>query len=103
MIIIFIIFRHADAPDSKVILTKLRLWVPKIIFNEEGLKAYLAEYLKPKTWTYLKEHQEIKQSKATNAAFRISTGIRRPRHVFIWAVRATDYNDQEKKYFYFWA
>ena len=96
-----IIFRHADAPDSKVILTKLRLWIPKIIFNEEGLKAYLAEYLKPKTWTYLKEHQEIKQSKATNAAFRISTGIRRPRHVFIWAVRATDYNEQEKNIFTF--
>ena len=57
-----IIFRHANAPDSKVILTKLRLWAPKIIFNEDGLKAYLAEYLKPKKWIYHKEHQEIKQS-----------------------------------------
>ena len=75
-----IIFKNAGAPDSKVILTKLRLWIPKIIFNEVGLQAYLAEYLKPKTWTYLKEHQEIKQSGATNDAFRISTGIRRPRH-----------------------
>ena len=91
----------ATAP-AKVIITKLRLWLPKIIFNEVGLKAYLAEYLKPKTWTYLKEHQEIKQSgQATNGAFRISTGIRRPRHVFIWAVQTDAYGDQQKNIFTF--
>ena len=96
-----IIFRNAAAPNSKVILTKLRLWIPKIIFNEEGLKAYLAEYLKPKTWIYHKEHQEIKQSGATNDAFRISTGIRRPRHVFIWAVPTLSYNHQGANIFTF--
>ena len=96
-----IIFKAGAAPNSKVILTKLRLWVPKIIFNEVGLQAYLAEYLKPKTWTYLKEHQEIKQSAATNDAFRISTGIRRPRHVFIWAVPTASYNNQGANIFKF--
>ena len=96
-----IIFKHANAPDSKVILTKLRLWAPKIIFNEEGLKAYLAEYLKPKTWIYHKEHQEIKQSGATNDSFRISTGIRRPRHVFIWAVPTLSYNNHGANIFTF--
>ena len=96
-----IIFKDGGAPDSKVILTKLRLWVPKIIFNEEGLKTYLAEYLKPKTWTYHKEHQEIKQIGATNDAFRISTGIRRPRHVFIWAVPTLSYNNQGANIFTF--
>ena len=96
-----IIFRHANAPNSKVIITKLRLWVPKIIFNEVGLKAYLEDYLKPKTWTYLKEHQEIKQSGAINDAFRISTGIRRPRHVFIWAVPTLSYQNQGANIFTF--
>ena len=96
-----IIFKHANAPDSKVIITKLRLWAPKIIFNEVGLKAYLAEYLKPKTWIYHKEHQEIKQSGATNDSFRISTGIRRPRHVFIWAVPTLSYNNQGANIFTF--
>ena len=91
----------APAPNSKVILTKLRLWVPKITFNEEGLKAYLAEYLKPKTWIYHKEHQEIKQSGATNDSFRISTGIRRPRYVFIWAVPTQSYNNQGANIFTF--
>ena len=96
-----IILRNANAPNSKVILTKLRLWAPKIIFNEEGLKAYLAEYLKPKTWIYHKEHQEIKQSGATNDAFRVTTGIRRPRHVFIWAVPTLSYNNQGANIFTF--
>ena len=96
-----IILKNANAPNSKVILTKLRLWAPKIIFNEEGLKAYLAEYLKPKTWIYHKEHQEIKQSGATNDAFRVTTGIRRPRHVFIWAVPTLSYNNQGANIFTF--
>ena len=96
-----IIFKNANAADSKVILTKLRLWVPKIIFNGVGLKAYLEDYLKPKKWIYLKEHQEIKQSGATNDSFRISTGIRRPRHVFIWAVPTLAYNNQGTNIFTF--
>ena len=86
---------------AKVIITKLRLWAPKIIFNEDGLQGYLSDYLKPKTWIYQKEHHEIKQSGATNDAFRISTGIRRPRHVFIWAVPTLAYNNQAANIFTF--
>ena len=97
-----IIFRNAaNAPVSKVIITKLRLWAPKIIFNENGLKVYLSDYLKPKTWIYQKEHHEIKQSGATNDAFRISAGIRRPRHVFIWAVPTLSYDNQGANIFTF--
>ena len=57
-----IIFRKAAAPDSKVILTKLRLWCPKIIFNGLGMKEYTEKYLKPKKWIYLREHQESIQT-----------------------------------------
>ena len=96
-----IVFRHADAPVSKVIITKLRLWAPKIIFNEVSLKTYLDDFKLPKTWTYHKEHHEIKQSNATNDAFRISSGIRKPRHVFIWAVTTANYNNQEENIFTF--
>ena len=94
-----IIFNAGAA--AKAIITKLRLWAPKIIFNEDGLKDYLADYLQPKTWIYQKEHHEIKQSGATNDAFRISTGIRRPRHVFIWAVPTLSYNNQGANIFTF--
>ena len=96
-----IIFKNANAPASKVIIIKFRLWAPKIIFNEDGLKVYLADYLKPKTWIYQKEHHEIKQSGATNDSFRISAGIRRPRHVFIWAVPTLAYDNQGANIFTF--
>ena len=36
-----IVFRHTGADPGKAILTKLRLWAPKIIFNEVGLKKIL--------------------------------------------------------------
>ena len=98
-----IIFRKGADPaqDSKVILNKLRLWCPKIIFNGKGMKTYLEDYLKPKKWTYLREHTEIEQTTAINSYFRISTGIRRPRHVFIWVVPTASYNDQLQNIFTF--
>ena len=96
-----IIFRKAAAPNSKVIITKMRLWCPKIIFNGLGMKEYTEKYLKPKKWTYLKEHHEIIQTTAVNSYFRISTGIRRPRHVLLWVVNTTKYSNQQENIFKF--
>ena len=96
-----IIFRKGAAPDSKVIVTKMRLWCPKIIFNGLGMKEYTEKYLKPKKWTYLKEHHEIIQTTAVNSYFRISTGIRRPRHVLVWVVNNVKYNSQQGNIFSF--
>ena len=96
-----IIFRNAAAPDSKVVLTKMRLWCPKIIFNGLGMKEYTEKYLKPKKWIYLKEHQESIQTTAINSFFRIATGIRRPRHVFLWVVPTASYSNQEHNIFTF--
>ena len=97
----YFIFRKAAAPDSKVVITKMRLWCPKIIFNGLGMKEYTEKYLKPKKWTYLREHHEISQTTATNSFFRISTGIRRPRHVLLWVVPTASYSNQEHNIFTF--
>ena len=96
-----IIFRKAAAPDSKVIVTKMRLWCPKIIFNGLGLKEYTEKYLKPKKWIYLMEHLESTPTTATNSFFRISTGIRRPRHVLVWVVPTASYSSQKHNIFTF--
>ena len=96
-----IIFRNAAAANSNMIITKFRLWCPKIIFNGEGMKHYLADYLKPKKWTYLKEQQETISTTATNSFFRISTGIRRPRHEVVWVVPPANYSNQERNIFAF--
>ena len=44
-----------------------------IIFNDNGMKQYLENYLKPKTWPYLRQHQQINQTAAVNLFFRIGS------------------------------
>ena len=56
------------------------------------MKEYTEKYLKPKKWTYLRENHEIIQTTAVNSYFRISTGIRRPRHVLLWVVNNNQYS-----------
>ena len=94
-----IIYRSNTASESKVTLTKFRLWCPKSIFNWAGMKLHVENYLKPKT--YLREHQERIQTTSITNFFRISTGIRRPRHVFLWFVPTGSYNSQEHNIFTF--
>ena len=47
----------ADAAGTtyRLIVTRLQLYVPRMIFNSEGQKLYLENYLKPHKWTYLTE------------------------------------------------
>ena len=47
----------ADAAGTsyRLIVTRLQLFVPRLIFNSEGQKLYLENYFKPHKWTYLTE------------------------------------------------
>ena len=96
-----VIFKNAAAANGRIFVTKLRLWCPKIIFNGLGTKTFMEEFLKPKKWTILREHIDSDQTQSTNAFYRISTGIRRPRHVFIWVVPQASYNNQDGNIFKF--
>ena len=96
-----IIFRKAAAPDSKVILTKLTLWCPNIIFNGKGMAKFKEEYLEPKKWSYLKENLQTISTTSNKSTFRINPGIKKPRHVFIWVVPSGSYNNQEHNIFTF--
>ena len=71
--------------DCRVVLTKFKLWVPRIIFTPEGESQYMSKYLKPHKWTYLKEMVARGNStRQKTGTFKISSGINRPRHVFVW-------------------
>ena len=79
----------ADAAGTtyRLIVTRLRLFVPRMIFNAEGQKLYLENYLKPHKWTYLTEttyNQDMRNQSSGN--FRFTNGIPKPRHVFIFFV-----------------
>ena len=73
-----------DADNCRVIITKLQLIIPRIIFNSEGQSVYMSKFLKPYKWIYLRENIERSNSTTQRAGhFKISSGISKPRHFCI--------------------
>ena len=75
----------ADAAGTsyRLIIKRLQLFVPRLIFNSEGQKLYMENYLKPYKWTYLKEAVFTSNVSTQNSGhFRITNGTSKPRHVF---------------------
>ena len=97
-----LIFRNA-AEDGKIIVSKMRLWCPKLIFNAEGLNLYRSDYMKPKKWSYLAEyfHKFTRAGDNRGDMIRLVTSIRKPRHVFIWTVPDASYAYQTSNIFVF--
>ena len=87
----------ADAAGTsyRLIIKRLQLFVPRLIFNSEGQKLYMENYLKPYKWTYLKEAVFTSNiSRQNSGHFRITNGISKPRHVFIFFINNANINDQ---------
>ena len=87
----------ADAAGTtyRLIVTRLELYVPRMIFNSEGQKLYLENYLKPHKWTYLTEttyNQDMRTQRTGN--FRLTNGILKPRHVFIFFINNANLDNQ---------
>ena len=87
----------ADAPGTthRLIVTRLQLFAPQLIFNSEGQKLYLENYLKPHKWTYLTEttyNQDMRTQRTGN--FRLTNGILKPRHVFIFFINNANLDNQ---------
>ena len=79
----------------RVVITRLQLFVPRIIYNKDGHDIYMKDYLKPDTWSYLNE--VIESNLASNQAvgnFRITNGISKPRHVFVFFINTPNIESQ---------
>ena len=79
----------------RVVITRLQLFVPRLIFDSDTNKIYMNEYLKPDTWTYLNE--VVQPNVASNQAvgnFRITNGISKPRHVFVFFINTPNIESQ---------
>ena len=88
-----LIWQAAD--DYRVMITKLQLIVPRITFNSEGHSLYMSQYLKPYKWTYLRENIERSNSTTQRSGhFKISSGISRPRHVFVFTINDANIDSQ---------
>ena len=82
---------RAGGADCRIILTRFQLFVPRLVFNSEGQKIYAANYLKNNDWTYLNEVVERSNNgQQQTGQFRITNGISKPRHVFVWAINTAN-------------
>ena len=87
----------ADAAGTsyRLIITRLQLFVPRLVFNSEGQKLYVEDYLKPYKWTYLKETVFTSNLSTQNSGhFRITNGISKLRHVFVFFISNANTNNQ---------
>ena len=89
----------ADAAGTsyRLIIRRLQLFVPRLVFNSEGQKLYMENYLKPYKWTYLKETVFTSNLSTQNSGhFRITkfNVISKPRHVFVFFINNANINDQ---------
>ena len=81
--------------DCRVIITSIQLYVPRITFNSEGQSLYMSQYLKSHKCTYLRESIERSNSSQRRSGhFRISTGISKPRHVFVFIINDSNIDAQ---------
>ena len=88
-----LIWQAAD--NCRVVITRMQLYVPRITFNSQGQSSYMSQYLKPHKWTYLRENIERSNSSQQRGGhFRISSGLPKPRHVFVFIINDANIDDQ---------
>ena len=88
-----LIWQAAD--NCRVVMTKLQLIVPRITFNSEGQSLYMSKFLEPHKWKYLRENIERSNSTTQRSGhFKISSGISKPRHVFVFLINDAEINSQ---------
>ncbi|CAH3016502.1 unnamed protein product, partial [Porites evermanni] len=81
--------------NCRVVITRIQLYVPRITFNSEGQSSYMNQYLKTHKRTYLREKIERSNSSRQRAGhFRISTGISKPRHFFVFIINDVNIDAQ---------
>ena len=81
--------------DCRVIVTKMQLLVPRITFNSEGQSLYASKYITNKKWIYLREEiMRSNSSRQKSGHFNITSGISKPRHVFVFIINDANISSQ---------
>ena len=71
--------------EGRVIVNRLYLWLPKLIPKDSMYSKFVSEYLKPKTWVYMRDlYNQSANTRAVQNMFQISPAIDNVRHVFIY-------------------
>ena len=88
-----LIWQAAD--NCRVIVTKMQLLVPRITLNSEGQSLYASKYITNKKWIYLREViMRSNSSQQRSGYFNITSGISKPRHVFVYIINDANISSQ---------
>ena len=81
--------------NCRVVVTKMQLLVPRITFNSEGQSLYASKFIANKKWTYLREEiMRSNSSQQRSGHFNITSGISKPRHVFVFIINDANIDAQ---------
>ena len=81
--------------NCRVVVTKMQLLVPRITFNSEGQSLYASKYITNKKWIYLREEiMRSNSSQQRSGHFNITSGISKPRHVFVFIINDANISAQ---------
>ena len=84
----------------RVMITRMELIVPRITFNSEGQSLNMNQFLKPHKWVYLRENVERSNSSTQRSGnFQITSGISKPRHVFVFIINDANIGAQTANLF----
>lgn len=71
-----------------------------MLFNAKGEHKFLYNYFKPHIWSYTKEGIEVSPtSQQQSGTFKLRSNIRKPQHVFIWALSTAKLDGMEQNMF----
>ena len=97
-----VLYKDAAAAEGRYVVTKTRLWVPKMELNSAGMKKFSSELTEKRTWGYLADRVETSSvSTLQTGTFDISNSIEKPRFVMLYAVDSTKDGDAIRNCFHY--
>ena len=89
----------ANGTDGgRVVVNRLYLWLPKLIPKDSMYSSFVSEFLKPTTWTYMRDlYNQSANTQAVQNMFQISPAIDNVKHVFIYLQRTDGPHDDESE------
>ena len=97
-----VLYKDAAAAEGGYVVTKMRLWVPKMEWNSASMNKFGAELTEKRTWGYLADRVETSPvSTLQTGTFDISSSIEKPRFVMLYAVDSTKDRDATKDSFHY--
>ena len=93
-----LIHKAAAADNGRVVVTRIYLWLPRLIPKDSVYSEFVKDFLKPTKWTYMKDmYMESANTRAVQNMFQISPAIDNVKHVFIYLQRTNGPNNEESE------